>query len=49
MRYLAMTAPISTEKEMGTSIEEQIVAASPILEAFGNAKTVMNKFGADAL
>jgi len=42
MRYLAMTAPISTAKEMGTSIEEQIVAASPILEAYGNAKTVMN-------
>ncbi|ETO11692.1 hypothetical protein RFI_25684, partial [Reticulomyxa filosa] len=40
MRYLAMTAPSTS---METSIvEEQIIAASPILEAYGNAKTVMN-------
>jgi myosin heavy subunit len=40
IKYLADTTPGSGENS-GT-IEMQIIAASPVLEAFGNAKTVLN-------
>ena len=40
MRYLAMTAP--SESMESAVLNQQIIAASPILEAYGNAKTMMN-------
>ena len=40
MRYLAMTAPSASMES--ALLNQQIIAASPILEAYGNAKTRMN-------